>query len=497
MVARRADIPEHAPVAEVAVGDVLAGKYRVDRILGEGGMGVVLSAMHLTLEERVAIKLMRQVALDHADGTARFLREARAAVRLKSDHVARVLDVGTLDTGAPYIVMEHLEGEDLAHVLARRGVLPVAEAIDLLLQACDAIAEAHVRGIIHRDLKPANLFVTQTREGAPLLKVLDFGISKVHALGDRPESMTSSAVLLGSPLYMSPEQMKSSRDVGPQTDIWSLGVILYEALGGRVPFDEQTMGALMAKVLTEPPPSLSTLQGTLPPPLVAAVERCLLKDPAQRYASVADFARDLAPFGGASAAVQLARITAMARGAETVRVGADARATVVTPPPHFDHPSILGVAATQAIGPPANSAVVRTGSKAGVISVAVGVALVAVAVGGYLVLGGIHRTGADSVATAAAAAPSASAAALASPPTVAPLASAPASPERSPTPEPSQSSASVSPSLTPLADAGTHATSPATASPSHAAHAPPPSHPQQPAGPKPKPASDPFGTSRQ
>ncbi len=285
----------------VAVGDLLAGKYRVERVLGEGGMGVVVLAVHLALDERVAVKMMRPEALLREDGIGRFIREARAAVRLKSEHVARVLDVGTLESGAPYIAMEYLEGEDLAQRLAGSR-LSVPETVDLILQACDAIAEAHARGIIHRDLKPANLFITRGRGGEPLVKVLDFGISKVNSLGDRAESVTNSAVLLGSPLYMSPEQMKSSRDVQASTDIWSLGVILYEALGGRVPFDEHTIGALMARVLVEPPPPLSAIDSALPAELVLAVGRGLEKEPSQRFASVVELAASLAPFGPPSAA---------------------------------------------------------------------------------------------------------------------------------------------------------------------------------------------------
>jgi eukaryotic-like serine/threonine-protein kinase len=275
-------------------------------------------------------------------------------VKLKSEHVARVLDVATLDSGSPYIVMEHLEGQDLAHLLAERGVLLPDEAVGYVLQASDAIAEAHSLGIIHRDLKPGNLFVTRGRDGAPLVKVLDFGISKVNVLGDKPESMTNSAALLGSPLYMSPEQMKSSRDVGPATDIWSLGVILYEALGGRVPFDEQTMGALMATVLTQAPPSLAALQGQLPPELVGVVERCLEKDPASRYTSVAELVVALAPFGPPSSEERVARIVAFHHARSllpsSIPIPASSKTKLSQSGATLrDHPSLLGVAATQAL----------------------------------------------------------------------------------------------------------------------------------------------------
>ncbi len=200
-------------MGEVQQGQILVGKYRVEQVLGRGGMGVVVAATHLALDERVALKFMLPEAMQSPEAATRFLREARAAVKLKSEHVARVLDVGTLETGAPYIVMEFLKGADLAALVEQRGPLPVVEAADYVLQACDAIAEAHSLGIIHRDLKPGNLFVTRRPDGAPLVKVLDFGISKASSLGDSGVAMTKSSALLGSPLYMSPEQMKSSRSV--------------------------------------------------------------------------------------------------------------------------------------------------------------------------------------------------------------------------------------------------------------------------------------------
>ena len=279
-------------LSHFAVGDVLAGKYRVDRVLGEGGMGVVVAATHLDLDERVALKFMLPEALKAPGSKERFLREARAAVKLKSEHDAKVLDVGTLETGAPYIVMEYLDGMDVAAALAQAGKLPADEACDYLIQVCDALSEAHGLGIVHRDLKPANLFVARRPNGDPLVKVLDFGISKTTTLTDSANALTKSSVMLGSPLYMSPEQMKSSRDVDARTDIWSLGVILYELLSGNVPFDGDTIGALMAKVLVESP---RTLEG-IAPELAAVVTRCLARDAADRFDNVRALAIALAPF---------------------------------------------------------------------------------------------------------------------------------------------------------------------------------------------------------
>ena len=231
-------------------GDVLAGKYRVERVLGSGGMGVVVAAMHLTLQERVALKFLLPEGAKKEETVTRFLREARAAAKIKSEHVARVSDVGTLESGAPYLVMEYLDGSDLSALLRRDGPLPPRDAVEYVLQACEALAEAHAVGIVHRDLKPANLFLARHAGGAPRIKVLDFGISKLTARDpsmppDDP-SMTRTRAWLGSPLYMSPEQMRSARDVDTRTDIWALGVILYELLSGKPPFDGETFPELCA-----------------------------------------------------------------------------------------------------------------------------------------------------------------------------------------------------------------------------------------------------------
>jgi serine/threonine-protein kinase len=487
-------------MSEVQPGDVLAGKYRVEHVLGEGGMGLVVSATHLALDERVALKFMRADALGRDDGVQRFLREARAAVRLKSEHVARVLDVGTLDTGAPYIVMEHLEGSDLSDVLAARGTLPLAEAVDYVLQACDAIAEAHARGIIHRDLKPGNLFVARGRDGAPLVKVLDFGISKVNTLGDRPDSMTSSAAILGSPVYMSPEQMQSSRDVDGTTDIWSLGVILYEAVGGRVPFDEQTIGALMAKVLTQPPPSLATLRD-LPPAFVSVVAKCLEKEPARRYQTVADLARELAPFGDAGSLARVARILAMPVPANEGLVPP----TVVSPmtrdpssaPPA--RPSILGVAATLDVnGAAPGSARPSPSVRGPLVYGLVGVAIASLGLASFFALRPAPTPGSGSPPSPAGmtsgATPGAAPAASAAGQTASALPTAPAAPAASEAPTSPPPMAASSPSVVPAASAPRRTTPPGGANrPSTSTPRPAPSG----RGTSAPSAPDPFGTNRE
>jgi tRNA A-37 threonylcarbamoyl transferase component Bud32 len=282
---------------QVREGDVLAGKYRIERLLGVGGMGVVVAARHVELDQLVAIKFVRDDALDNEEAVERFLREARSAARLKSEHVARVLDVGKLASGAPYMVMEFLEGSDLAQTLTRDGPMAVDLAAALMMQVCEAVAEAHAAGIVHRDLKPENLFLTRTIGGSPKMKVLDFGVSKSARLADDPRvKLTRTRTVLGSPLYMPPEQMRSSRDVDARGDVWALGVVLFELLTGRSPFEAETMPELCLKIVSEPPLSLAQLRPELPPRLVEIVERCLEKDKTKRYDSASELAEALASF---------------------------------------------------------------------------------------------------------------------------------------------------------------------------------------------------------
>jgi serine/threonine-protein kinase len=289
-----------AAAAGVAEGRTLADKYRIERVLGVGGMGVVVAATHLALGEQVAIKVMLPEAAQNGEAVARFLREASASARVKSEHVVRVTDVAKLPTGAPYMVMEYLEGLDLARVLRQRGHLPVAEAVDAVLQACVAIAEAHAMGIVHRDLKPSNLFLAQRSDGSRLIKVLDFGISKVTAGADPSALETKTTALMGTPLYMSPEQLRSSKSVDTRTDIWALGVILYELVAGVPPFLADSITELVLKIATEPVPPLSRARPGAPPALAEIVAMCTQKDRDARYATVAELARALQPFAPGS-----------------------------------------------------------------------------------------------------------------------------------------------------------------------------------------------------
>jgi serine/threonine-protein kinase len=294
--------------APVRVGDVLAGKYRIERVLGAGGMGVVVAATHLQLDEPVAIKFLQPEALKDGGVVARFLREGRAAAKIRSEHVARVHDVGTLESGAPYLVMEYLDGSDLAAMVRERGPLPVELAVELVLQACEALADAHSIGIIHRDIKPANLFVTTRRDGSPAVKVIDFGISKVTTGQDAGMDITKTAEMRGSLLFMPPEQMTSPRDVDARSDIWALGVSLHYLLSGTYPFSAQSMPELCAMILQREPAPLRAARPDVPAGLEAVVLRCLRKDPAQRFSSVADLAGALAPFAPVHARVSADRI---------------------------------------------------------------------------------------------------------------------------------------------------------------------------------------------
>ncbi|HTL33657.1 MAG TPA: serine/threonine-protein kinase [Kofleriaceae bacterium] len=275
------------------IGELLAGKYRVERVLGRGGQGEVVQATNLLLGQSVAMKFLLPHMASQPVIVQRFVREARAAVQLKSEHVARVLDVGTLDNASPYIVFEYLDGADLTQV--PREQLPLGVMVDFMLQACEALAEAHSKGVVHRDIKPANLFITSASDGSPVLKVLDFGISKVDAAG--LPTLTSSFTMMGTPRYSSPEQLMATNNVDHRTDIWSIGVVLYEFVQGQPPYDADSLTQLAMKVMTTPLPPITK---QIPPPLNAVITRCLEKDPALRFQSMGELARALLPFASSA-----------------------------------------------------------------------------------------------------------------------------------------------------------------------------------------------------
>jgi eukaryotic-like serine/threonine-protein kinase len=303
------------------VGDVIDGKYRVDGVLGTGGMAVVWSAHHLQLDERVALKVLRRDCAENPEALTRFRREARAAVKIKGEHVARVMDVGALGDGTPYMVMEHLDGSDLAEWLRTSGRLPLVQAVEFVLQAAEALAEAHALGIVHRDLKPANLFVTRRPDGSPSVKVLDFGISKLAPELGTASNITHRSALVGTPLYMSPEQLSVSKQVDARTDIWALGVILYELLSGEPPFTAETMPEVVHQIGSEAPVPLRLLRPEVPIALEIAIARCLEKDREARFSHVGSFARALAPFAGELGRASSDRVTHIIEGARRAGAG--------------------------------------------------------------------------------------------------------------------------------------------------------------------------------
>jgi len=299
----------------LAPGDIVADKYEVEKVIGTGGMGTVVAACHLQLGKRVAIKMLHGDLVSDPVTVERFLREAQSTVDLSSEHAAMVSDVGTLDDGTPYIIMEHLEGKDLESLLVESGPLPVADAVDYVLQAAVALADAHQNGLVHRDLKPGNLFLTHAVDGAPLIKVLDFGITKkiTKSSGDS-HRLTTTGLAIGTPLFMSPEQIRDPRSVDHRTDIWALGAVLHELLVGMPPFSADTITALSAMIAADDPPPLRSLRSEVPEEVERAVLRCLEKRPDDRFADAAALAHALEPAAAARSRPLVQRIERILQG---------------------------------------------------------------------------------------------------------------------------------------------------------------------------------------
>jgi serine/threonine-protein kinase len=338
-------------------GEVVAERYRIDRVLARGGMGVVFEGEHLGLARPVAVKFLRCEAEDAA---ARFLREARAAARLESEHVVRVLDLGT-HREVPFIAMELLVGVDLHAYLAARGPLPVGEAVGTMLQACEGLAEAHAKGIVHRDLKPSNLFLARRADGSSIVKLLDFGVAKAPAYEPWSQgNLTSALLMLGSPPYMSPEHLRDAGGVDARTDLWSLGVILYELVTGRHPFEGSTPMQLGARIALEAPAPLRERLPDAPPALEAIVARCLEKDPAARFQTVMELASALAPLALADAPARaaLARIERASSNIAGATVAAVAQTAAEALP-----------SSQASASRPASAPIPATGAASGVVAV--------------------------------------------------------------------------------------------------------------------------------
>jgi serine/threonine-protein kinase len=489
-VATAAEVPRE--------GDIIADKYRVERVLGMGGMGVVVAARHVRLDERVALKFLLPNATMNAEVVARFEREARAASKIKNEHVARVTDVATLPNGSPYMVMEYLEGGDLSAWLEQHGQLRLDLAVDFLLQACEAICEAHTLGIVHRDLKPANLFCVHRTDGAPLVKVLDFGISKLSTPGSTGASsnMTKTTAFLGSPLYMSPEQLQASKGVDARTDIWSLGVILFELLCRKTPFDADSVTELVIKIATEPPPPLRALRPDAPPGLELVVARCLEKDRARRFQSVGELAMALAEFAPPQARPSVDRIVGTERRSG-IYAGWNVSSAVQPAPAMAPMPVPPGVAAPSgpsgtamlATAPGTAASWGRTGGASrpppapstakGWVAAIAGAGVLAAAV---TTAGLLYRSAGTTASVAAAAAPAVTTAPPTTPPAAAPPASSPpptaaaapaASSTATATPAPpAPPPPAAAPPSAPFPHAGAAATSPAAHATPHANPAP-------------------------
>ncbi len=281
-------------------GETIAGKYLLLRLLGRGGVGVVYEAEHLKLRQRVAIKVLAAEMIAHPVMVERFEREARAMAMLASPRVTRVSDVDVTADGIPFLVMEYLQGRDLQSELKERGALPTHEAVAFVREACAGMAVVHAAGVVHRDLKPANLFIV---DGPPrTLKIMDFGISKISG-DDVDVTMTSTS--LGTPAYMSPEQVRSAKHIDVRSDVWSLGVILYRALAGRLPFQGSGSTGMAVAIATEEPTPIEEWRPDLPPGLVAIVRSTLQKDPNARFPSVQSLSDALAPYEQPSGAPQV------------------------------------------------------------------------------------------------------------------------------------------------------------------------------------------------
>ena len=310
-------------------GEVIAGKYKVIRLIGTGGVGFVVAARHVGFDEVVALKFLRPEFATHPEAVSRFTIEARASFKIKSEHVARVLDVDTLADGTPFIAMELLEGTDLRSLLDRCRMLAIEPAVDYVLQTCEALAAAHALRIIHRDIKPENLFLTGPGDETDQIKVLDFGISKVALTGTgRQTNQALTRIAVGTPPYMSPEQVRACRDLDARSDIWSLGCVLYELLTGTAPFDRLSLMQSCAAVLEEDPVPLRDVRPVISHELDDVVLRCLQKDPAARFQDVAELAEALTPFGSGQLATYSERCRAFLTGEGFLR-----RSTPNTVPP--------------------------------------------------------------------------------------------------------------------------------------------------------------------
>jgi len=314
------------------VGRTAGGKYKLVRLLGKGGMGEVYEAQHSVIGRRFAIKFLHPHLAANSEVVARFQREAQAAGSLENENIAAVVDAGTADDGAPFLVMEYLDGEDLAHLLVRGGPLPVPRAAYIIIQACRGLAAAHGRGIVHRDLKPENLFICKRNDASDLIKVLDFGIAKLHA-GSAGTGLTQTGTTMGTPYYMSLEQARGAKEVDQRTDIYALGVILYEILSGAKPHPGESYNEILYHVLTQEPAPLDSIRPELPAGLSAIVQKAMAREAGDRYASAADLTAALIPYAGRAVTPLRSQVGMAVAIGETMNSPVSLRAIPVPTPP--------------------------------------------------------------------------------------------------------------------------------------------------------------------
>lgn len=360
-------------VTELAPGTILLEKYEIIETLGVGGMGAVVAAHHLHLDTKVAIKFMLPDLVSNEQVVKRFLLEARAATKIHSDHVARVIDVGSMtgeglpEEGVPYMVMEFLDGLDLSQWVATGKRFPVLEAIDFTVQAAEALAQAHKVGIVHRDVKPANLFLAEYPEAPSRVKVLDFGISKITSEEPAQMGLTKTTTVLGSGLYMSPEQMRSAKKVDHRTDIYALGVTLYELLTGTQPFTAETFSELCVKVNIDDPTPLHTYRPDIAPELAAVIAKAYAREVDDRFQTMGEFVAALGPFAAAESVPVINNIQGL------TQPGIRPLASSIPPPnPH----ALVGTAGAVT----ATAEMVKT--KQSSVTLAFGIALIALLVVG-------------------------------------------------------------------------------------------------------------------
>ncbi|MCC6648277.1 MAG: serine/threonine protein kinase [Polyangiaceae bacterium] len=456
-----------------SAGEVIDGKYRIDRMLGQGGMGAVAAAFHLLRKAPVALKFISPDIVRVPGAVERFVNEAVAASQIDSDHVVRIFDVGQMPSGLPYIVMEMMSGQDLAVVLEREGPtgLPVPRAVHFVLQILRALQVAHGAGIIHRDLKPSNAFVI-TKDGEPdFVKLLDFGISKItQDASESAQHLTQTNTGLGTPLYMSPEQARNARDATPRSDIYSVSAILYELLTARTPYLADTPNDLLFKLFTTEPDDIRGVRPDVPEGLAAAIHRGLSKEPAGRPASVTELAELIAPYADARSASIVSKLGP----SRSSLVSSDPQATVIAPSGPLDRtaiasstvgartvPAAQGGGATElnmGVSDAPGGAAQKKKSNAGVLA-AVGVVAVLALAGGGVALSRGSATPAATTPTAPSAKPA---------------------PSPTPDPAPAASAAkSAAPEVAPVVDAPPAATS-ATGAKKPAGAAAPPAAPGAP-----------------